>query len=250
MGDRSVRDLFSARAPDYAAFRPTYPDELLDFVAALAPARRLAWDCGAGSGQAAVGLARHFRAVVATDASAAQLRSARRHPRVAYVRGVAEDCPLWPRSVDLVVAAQALHWFDRRAFFAEARRVLVDRGAIAVWAYHLVEIEPRVDAVVRGFYAEVVGPYWRPERRLVETGYGAIEFPFDEVAVPPAAIEREMTLGELAAYVGTWSATQRYREETGGDPIPDLVRDLDAAWGGPALRRRARWPIAVRAGRV
>lgn len=66
-------DHFSAQAKQYAAFRPTYPPELVAYLAQLAPGRELAWDCGTGQGQAARLLAAEFRQVVATDASAAQL---------------------------------------------------------------------------------------------------------------------------------------------------------------------------------
>ncbi len=250
MGDPSFRDLFSCAAPAYAAFRPAYPDDLLDFVATAAPARRRAWDCGTGSGQAAFGLAGRFEVVVATDASGAQLGAARRHPRVLYLRAAAEACPLASRSVDLVVAAQALHWFDRPAFFAEARRVLAERGAIVVWTYDLVEIAPEIDGVLRQFYAETVGRFWPPERELVEAGYRGIEFPFHEIEVPRIEIAHDWTLAALAGYIGTWSATQRYRGATGADPIPRLVRDLAPLWGDPAARRRLRWPVAARAGRV
>lgn len=64
-------DHFSGHAADYAAHRPTYPDALFDHLASLAPRRRVAWDCGAGNGQAARALAERFEAVVATDGSRA-----------------------------------------------------------------------------------------------------------------------------------------------------------------------------------
>jgi ubiquinone/menaquinone biosynthesis C-methylase UbiE len=61
--------------------------------------------------------------VIATDASAKQIGSAEAHPGVEYRCARAEDCGLADGSVDLVVAAQAAHWFDRPAFYGEARRV-------------------------------------------------------------------------------------------------------------------------------
>lgn len=60
-------DLFSENANLDAAARPRYPEELFTFIAAQAPARNRAWDCGTGSGQAAVSLAERFAEVVATD---------------------------------------------------------------------------------------------------------------------------------------------------------------------------------------
>ena len=52
--------VFGDNADDYRAFRPEYPDALFAWLARAAKRNRLAWDCGAGSGQAALGLSRHF----------------------------------------------------------------------------------------------------------------------------------------------------------------------------------------------
>jgi hypothetical protein len=83
--DAQFPDHFSGHAADYARARPTYPDELFAHLASIAPARELAWDVGAGSGQSACALAEHMERVVATDASSKQLAAARPHPRVPSV---------------------------------------------------------------------------------------------------------------------------------------------------------------------
>src|ERR1700752_4454868 len=54
------KDHFSHIATDYATHRPTYPTALVALLARLAPARRLAWDAGCGSGQLSVLLADRF----------------------------------------------------------------------------------------------------------------------------------------------------------------------------------------------
>ena len=138
------QDHFSAVAAGYARFRPRYPTELCADLAAAAPAHGLAWDCATGNGQAAVALAAHFARVVATDASAAQLARATPHPRITYRLGPERESGLDDGSVDLVTVAQAFHWLDLDAFYAEVRRVLRPRGALAVWCYDLA----RVDAAV------------------------------------------------------------------------------------------------------
>ncbi len=120
----SFKDHFSKQAADYAKFRPHYPTALFDWLAQQAPGRELAWDAGTGSGQVAVELARLFEKVVATDPSARQIDNAEAHARVEYRVEPAERSSLEPASVDLVTVAQALHWFDFPAFYAEAERVL------------------------------------------------------------------------------------------------------------------------------
>lgn len=240
-------DHFSVVAEVYARFRPRYPEALFYWLAQVAPGRQLAWDCATGNGQAALGLARHFARVVATDASAAQIEAASAAPRVEYRIAPAEASGLADGGCDLVAAAQALHWFDRPAFFAEARRVLSPGGVVAVWGYlRLRTGDAALDRELDRFHEEVVGPYWPPGRELIENGYRGIDFPFEELAAPGFAIEARLSLAALAGYFGSWSATDRYRRALGADPVPAFIDGLSGAWGA---EREVRWPIALRAGR-
>jgi SAM-dependent methyltransferase len=191
----------------------------------------------------------HFARVVATDASTAQIASAVRHRRVSYRVALAHASGLPSGAVDLVTVAQAVHWFDRDAFFREASRVLVPGGLIAVWCYSLLEIDDHVDRLLRHFYRKTVGPYWAPERRLVDDGYRTIDFPFEEFALPPLAIEQRLTLDQLGGYLRTWSATQNYAAERGEDPVAPLLAEIESLWGEPSVARLARFPLSVRAGR-
>ncbi len=246
----TFRDHFSTGSVDYARFRPTYPAVLYEALATLAPRRRLAWDCGTGSGQAALGLAAHFRRVIATDASARQLAAVVKHPRVEYRLASAEHSGIPDDTVDLVAAAQAAHWFDLERFFAEVHRVLVSKGVVALWGYGAVSIEPAIDALLQRFYSADVGAYWPPERALVDARYATIPFPFAGITLPPFTIERMLTLGELTGYLRTWSATQRFIVERGFDPVDPLERELAALWGDAGTAKHAVWPIFMRVGRV
>jgi hypothetical protein len=96
---------FSGVAREYATYRPRYPAELFAALAQLAPHRELAWDCGAGSGQASVELAPHFARVVATDISEQQVAAAEPHARVEYRVASAEQSGLANASVALVTVA-------------------------------------------------------------------------------------------------------------------------------------------------
>ena len=244
------KDYFSERAAEYARFRPRYPAGLFEALARLTPGRALAWDCGTGNGQAAVGLADHFRRVVATDASLQQLAHAERHPRVAYVRSLETRSGLAAATVDLVTVAQALHWFDLEPFFAEARRVLRPGGAIAVWCYDLARVTPEIDALLDRFAHETVGPHWAPERRHVRAGYQDLPFPFRELPFPPSTMDRELTLDQFAGYLGTWSVVRRYREAVGTDPLPPLIAAMAPRWGDPQAPRLLHWRVRGRAGRT
>jgi hypothetical protein len=87
----SFKDCFSKQAADCAKFRPRYPQELFYYLGKIAPSRQLAWDCGTGNGQAAVGIASVFDHVIATDASEKQIANAQPHKRVEYRVAPAEN---------------------------------------------------------------------------------------------------------------------------------------------------------------
>ncbi len=245
----SFADHFSRSAREYARYRPDYPEELFAFLAGLVPHRRAAWDCGTGSGQAAISLARHFESVFATDASASQIASAARHPGVRYAVAAAEEAPFAGGSLALVTCAQALHWFDRARFWEEVRRVLTPGGIVAVWSYFGFHLTPGVETAVHRLYKDIVGPYWPSERKLVEKGYSSLEFPFTPVPAPELVLEKLWDLPALIGYLETWSAVQRYKAAVGRDPIP-LVRDeLEDAWGPPETIRPFRWDLDLRLGR-
>lgn len=245
----SFKDHFSRQSAAYSRYRPGYPPELLAWIAAHAPDRRLAVDCATGSGQAAVALAAHFERVLAVDGSLSQVRNAAANPRVAYAVATAERLPLADRSTSLVAAAQAAHWFDFDRFNAECRRVLVPDGAVAVWTYEKFRVDAAADAVIDHFYEAVVGPYWPPERRFVEAGYRTLPFPWREESAPVFALETDWDLDRVMGYLATWSSVQRYQDQVGRDPLPSLRRELLESWpdGGS---RTLRWPIHLRLGRA
>ena len=248
-GDVASRDYFT-RAAQYAAHRPDYPRELADWLAALAPARECAWDAGCGSGQLSVLLGDRFARVIASDATPAQVAHARPHAHVTYVAATAEAVPLRASSVDLVVAAQAAHWFELPRFWSEARRVARPGAAIALISYGNAMLEePELHERFLRFYRDEVGSYWPPERRLIEDGYRTIDFPFDEIDAPPLEMRAQWTVEQMLGYIDTWSALRRF-ERAGGDTrvMEDFARELRELWGdGP---RTVRWPMPMRVGRI
>jgi SAM-dependent methyltransferase len=142
---------FSDRAGDYARFRPSYPAATIDAILeGLGPPDALvAADVGAGTGISARLLAARGVRVLAVEPNAAMRAAAAPHPHVTWRAGTAEATGLPDASVDLVLAAQAFHWFAVPAAVAEFRRVLRAGGRLAiVW-----NRRSREDAFTLGYRA-------------------------------------------------------------------------------------------------
>ena len=244
------KDHFSARSADYAAYRPTYPLSVVEYLAGVCAEPDVAVDVGCGTGQLSVLLAERFRRVIATDASARQIEQAEPHERVEYRVAPAENTGLPDASVDLVAAAQAAHWFDLPAFYAEVRRIGKPGAVLALITYGVVEADSDIGPVIGHFYRDVVGPYWPPERRHVENGYRDFDFPFREFAAPPLAIEVSWRAADLIGYADTWSAVRGAEKALGRQAIERFQRDLLEAWGDPEQRRTIRFPLSFRIGRI
>jgi SAM-dependent methyltransferase len=250
-GNKTFRfeDHFSKHSEQYAQYRPNYPDEIYTYLASLAPGRSLAWDCGTGNGQAALGLARYFDKVHATDASPEQIARAYPHDKVAYRVEPAEQVSLAAASLDLVTVAVAIHWFNFEEFYREVKRVLKPGGILAAWTYSFPDISPEIDLFVNEYYYEVLAGYWPERVRYLEQRYETLPFPFEEIVSPPFVMKADWNLDQFAGFLDSWSAAQRYKAQKGQHPLGLIWDRLAAAWGNEKEPRRIRWPLHFRIGR-
>jgi ubiquinone/menaquinone biosynthesis C-methylase UbiE len=250
----TFNDHFSSLAKDYARHRPQYPQELYNWLAPLAPARTLAWDCATGNGQAATGLANVFERVIATDASQEQINAAAPHERVEYRVATAEDSGLDDYSADICTVAQAVHWFDFEKFYAEVRRVVRPDGIIAVWTYASIEPLANTDitSIMDNFYHKV-RPYFPDERRWVDEEYQTIPFPFEElptVSLPTFFMEAAWNLDDVLGYYRSWSGVKAFQQQYGTSPVEEVASGLRAVWTIPEEPLTMRWKLHLRVGRV
>lgn len=142
MSDRT--QAFEGLTENYRAFRPDYPDATLESLrdhvrAGATDARPEPWlllDVGAGTGIST----RALRAVFGPDPRVVGVEpghdmrdtAAAQADGVEYVDARAEEIPFPDASAALVLTAQAVHWFDRPAFYAESARLLAPGGTLAV----------------------------------------------------------------------------------------------------------------------
>jgi hypothetical protein len=187
--------------------------------------------------------------VYANDASEKQIEQAPKKDNIEFFVSPSESVPISSGSVDLVTAAQALHWFRHDSFYAEMKRVSREGAVIAAWAYGLLSVSPGIDPVIRRFNKEVIGPFWPKEREYVDREYETIPFPFERMKTPRFFIEKRWGLVSFLGYVSTWSAVQMHIGKTGVDPVEPLGRELASLWGAEE-EKTVRWPLYLLLGKV
>jgi len=239
---------------------------LFSMLASLTANHQLAWDVGAGNGQASVSIAEHYDRVIATDRSKEQLGLARRHPKVTYAvtPPVMTDEELFSivgeeGSVDLVTVATAVHWFNLDTFYSQVKRLLrKPGGVIAVWTYANLSVSPAVDAVCAEFLESTI-PYRQPKMDIdiVKDGYMKLPFPFEPVLENGQGsegnplvmeMERELSLEKfLLSYKS--SPTVVTAREKGVDLLNETVlRRFREAWGNENKIYTCKMPLYVLVG--
>jgi SAM-dependent methyltransferase len=244
-----MKDNFSLQSDNYARYRPVYPDELFAFLETIRTGTENAWDCGTGNGQAAQKLVALFTHVYATDISQAQLNNAVKLPAIHYSLQPAEATSFPPGFFDLVMVAQAVHWFDFEKFYAEVVRTAKPHALLVITGYGKLKVTPPLDAIIDRLYYNIVGPYWDKERRYIDDNYQTIPFPFEELPTPSFRLTYEWTLEQLVGYFETWSAVKHYRKQHRRSPVDLILEDLRGLWG-EAEKRTVQFPLLLRIGKI
>ncbi|KAF4592521.1 Trans-aconitate 3-methyltransferase [Ophiocordyceps camponoti-floridani] len=235
------RATFSAAG--YAAARPSYPDSLYQTVLAYVEGPRdLAVDLGCGHGVVTREISRHFGRVIGLDKSAGMVQQASSTTaltNVSFRQAGAESLPfLADGSVDVVVAGQSAHWFDYDRAWPELARVVRPGGLLAFWGYkdNVFVGRPAASKVLDRFCygAGEVGPgieglrrYWeQPGRDLLRGLLRTVKPPADswdelrriehdvegDEGAASTWLRMKMRLGDMEAYIKTFSSVQGWRD--------------------------------------
>lgn len=177
---------FSDRVADYVRFRPSYPaaaiDALLDGLGE--PSRLDVVDVGAGTGISARLIADRGPRVIAIEPNDAMREGAEPHERVSFRAGAAEATGLPAASADLVIAAQAFHWFREQEALAEFHRVLrAHRRLGLMW-----NIRDENDPFTAGYTSAI---------RDITGQIPAEMRAFDAVAITATGLFRDLRLAEF-----------------------------------------------------
>jgi hypothetical protein len=121
---------------------------------------------------------------------------------------------------------------------------------LAVWTYAVPRLnDANIDRLLQTYYWDTVGEFWPPERRHVEDGYRSLEFPFPEFKSPSLSMLENWTQTQFLGYLRSWSATARYVDARGADPVEALEIQLSPFWGDAQRTRTVSWPMSLRVGR-
>ncbi len=242
------KDHFSEAAETYARSRPLYPEELYSFLYRHCSQYGHAWDCGTGNGQVAQALSTRFEKVYASDISRQQLEQAKPNGNIQYVCEASEECTAADGLFDLIVVAQAIHWFKFDAFYKQVFRTMKPDGLFATWTYENIQINAEVDDLVRHFYTNIIGPYWDPERVIIEQRLQSIPFPFDEIPCPEFQIRDHWSGARMLGYLNSWSACRHYYAAKGTQAVDLIRKQLFEIWPEGDMKE-IRFPVYMRMGR-
>ena len=147
-----------------------------------------------------------------------------------FRKAPAEQSGIDRLSVDLVVVAQAIHWFERADFWKEVNRVLKPNGVLAFWGYVWPVVDDRIDALMNEFRKSIES-YWPQRSRYLQDFYNDIEAPFERIESPDLEIEENWTSSDYLAHLESWSGTRYYRDTVGENPLETIQRELERIWG-------------------
>lgn len=244
-----TKHYFEDKANLYAAARPMYPPALFEYLASLTNTHEAAWDCATGNGQAALGLAQHFKRVEATDVSTNQLDNAFVNPRINYGVHPAEEAPFKSATFDLINVAQALHWFDLDKFWPEVRRVAKPGAVLACYCYAWPTVTPAVDRLVEDLVKAPIHTYWAPNNRMCWTGYADVDFPVERLDTPDFELRNAWSADQFIDYLHTWSAVRRCMEADGEGFFEHARIEIEKEWGD-AITRDVVTPLFLVTGTV
>ena len=241
----------------YAKYRPHLPhfivDKILNFMKLRKSCFDFAVDVGCGNGQATHVFSAYFAKVLGIDTSSSQITEAQQANQTTNVNfkvANGEHIPVSSNSVDLIVSATAVHWFDLPVFFQECHRTLKEKGCLLLTAYEDPLFYPKMSDTVfskeklidlgQGAFNNLKQKYTFHERIAhLQNCYKDI---FDMLVVEDKVretglrLEKELTLAEFLNYLSTWSPYQMYVQrqkekatETGVENVGDDVLDIFAS---------------------
>ncbi|HXU25762.1 MAG TPA: methyltransferase domain-containing protein, partial [Bacteroidia bacterium] len=177
------------------------------------------------------------------------LNNAKKLNNIIYSLQAAEKTNFPNNFFNLIIVAQAVHWFNFNQFYAEVNRTVKNNSLVVIIGYGQLQINKSVDTVLNHFYKNIIGSYWDKERKYIDENYKTIPFPFKELETPIFKNQYRWTLEQLIGYLNTWSAVQHYIKSNNKNPINLIYDNLKQSWG-QAKTHVVNFPLLLRVGRI
>lgn len=220
---------YKTAADTYVRGRPDYPPQVADWLTRTLglDAETAVVDLGAGTGKFTGQLIATGAQVIAVEPVPQMLEKlAAAFPDVLAVSGTAMDLPLPDASVDVVMCAQAFHWFASGEALTEIARVLKPGGKLGlVWNLRDTRVNwvPRLDAIVNALEGDTPRFYtgdWR--RAFPHAAFGPLQeqqFSHGHTGSPEDVIFNRV---RSTSFVAALSAVERARVD---EQIRALIAD-------------------------
>jgi SAM-dependent methyltransferase len=230
----------------YKKYRPSYDQKLIGRIIQFLNEKHsgpydLAIDVGCGTGQATKLLCDYFKDVKGFDISENQIEQAKclevEHENLKFYTSPCEQLDLHDVSVDLILAANALHWFNLDLFFQECKRILKPTGVLAFFTNKELTIvhKDSGEALTRRLHAfrSALIPFENEVLTLVRNGYETIHPPFAQILRDDSLVDDlNWSLTDFVNYVQTWSYYRSYETENkDGKLLESFVNDMQKILG-------------------
>lgn len=209
VSEKTFSTFSKSQSAAYAAARFDYTPLLYNTVlahhATTSGAHDLIVDIGCGPGQAARGFAPHFHTAIGLDPSPSMIATAREvtlQPAIAgefaahqstirFDVSAAEELganlnpPVAEHSIDLLVAANAAHWFDMPRFWEAAKRAVKPGGTVALWTTGEGAIAPdtpnaaKIQEALDRYVKDHLEAHYEPGNWLTKDRYASLKMPWD-----------------------------------------------------------------------
>lgn len=220
--------VFGGFAGDYEAHRPGYPEELYTHLLRDEP--RCVVDLGAGTGRVCRELARRGLRALAVEpdplmVEAGRVAGAQDPKSCEWHVAAAEESGIESGIADLVVSAQAFHWFDAGAACREAHRLLRPGGRFAVWWNQRLS----QGCAWQEAYETLIQRYNpRYQRRYRDHDWGQVIGDTEVFGSVAMRSYSHQVSSNRAAFLGFAGTTSYVRGKLSPEEFQRFLRDLDA----------------------
>ena len=214
-------EAFSGKAAAYAAARPSYPMAAVNYLLELMPPDGVVADIGAGTGKLTELLAGRgvevFGVEPNDDMRLHLTQVLADYPNATALVGSAENTGLPDNSVDLIVCAQALHWFDPASFWAECRRI------------------GKPDAIVGAVYNNMDGGRGGLHRQVAT----------DTFFTDPEIVEFDSTVSYTRESWREYMLSHSHSPLPTGDNYADYIKEIDGIFDAEQVDGKLTRPVTT-----